>query len=191
VASPPPEPRISKILKAALSKWMHAASQSVPIRKHRRISLQLTPSEAAVTDALAHVLGNTLCLSLATQAFSWNLKGPGAGALRRTLRTQHRDLLSAMEPVVDLIRASGLDVLADDSDRLVPRERRLLLCMAGRVELLQTLIDAQRSMMASVEAAIEVARSAEDEAVVSALGLQLLMHRRQLAALVAELHPGG
>lgn len=141
----------------------------------------------ATAEGLAHVMGNTCCLALATMSVSWNLHGPGAAALRRLLGEQHGELMLALEALADRTRALGIPAVADESDGIFAQERRIALCFAPRDEALRALAGAHGGLIESIEAAIGVARDGEDEATQALLCARLASHDRHRVMLSSEL----
>lgn len=141
----------------------------------------------AIVDGLAHVMGNTCCLSLATMSVQWNIRGPGSSALRDVLDGQRLEMHLALNLFAGRMQALGVPAVADESDGVMARERRLALSTARRQEALQALVNAHGCLLESLEAALALARDAEDDATSTLLARRVLAHDGYRIALASEM----
>jgi starvation-inducible DNA-binding protein len=141
----------------------------------------------AIVDGLAHVMGNTCCLSLATMIVQWNIRGPGTAALRQVLNGQRQDMHRALDLIAGRMQALGAPATADESDGVMSRERRLALSLVSRGEALAALVGGHGCLLESLDAALTLSREGEDDATSSLLARRVLAHDQYRVTLGNEL----
>ena len=138
------------------------------------------PRTEALADALRHVLADAICVTALAQFARWNTARTAAGPQRALFLRRTRAGRGAQEALARRLRAIGRPAALHPSD---PSEvPRWMLAAQSDDPLAQTalLAAAGAEFLASVEAAIEVARDAPDPPAMRGLGR---LARRERAAL--------
>jgi DNA-binding ferritin-like protein len=140
--------------------------------------------DAAMVEALAHVLGNTCRLFRASLCGRWNTVGPGAQEFAILCEAQAREMFEGQFPTADRIRLLSGPAVPDDSDNVVVgRPAELDFRQPTPIRVARMLADGHESAILSIEAACDVAEEIGDKGTHMVLNQRLIAHQGHLVAL--------
>ena len=144
-----------------------------------------TTDIGAVTEALSHILGNTLRLASTTLNFRWNVVGPFAIVLHGVFKDQADELWAAADDLGEALRAIDAPASGEQYDPIIlPCVQELTdapVCQQMKCILLQAHTD----MCTAIEAALDVALAEQDLGTAGILTTRLNAHRRHRRLLAA------
>jgi DNA-binding ferritin-like protein len=143
-------------------------------------------SRLAMTEAFAHLLGNTSSLQRATMSGEWNVRGPYSVEAAILLHRQAAELFRAQGLIAGRIRMMGGMALPDESD-LVLTEREQGACseMSDPEGLVRILASGHGKAIVSIRSASDVAIDIDDRGSLVVLDMRLIAHEQHLARLEA------
>lgn len=132
----------------------------------------------AIADALSKVLANTYALYLKTQNFHWNVVGPNFLTLHELFEGQYLNLATAIDGIAERIRSVGhaapgsfsefsqLSTIEDAQQGVIAKD------------MLKILLEDHQTLIATCQAALEVAESAKDEVTTDLLIGRITDHQK-------------
>ena len=120
-------------------------------------------SNNLVAESLKKVLASSYILSLKTQNYHWNVKGPHFKQLHDLFGEQYNELNTAIDDIAERIRALGINAPANYSTYQSLSEITDGKEDQDSVSMVKDLANDQKKIVDDLNIAIEVAQKAGDE----------------------------
>ena len=120
-------------------------------------------SNNPVTEILKKVLASSYILSLKTQNYHWNVKGPHFKQLHDLFGEQYNELNTAIDDIAERIRALGINAPANYSIYQSLSEIKDGKEDQDSASMVKDLANDQKKIVDDLNIAIEVAQKAGDE----------------------------
>jgi starvation-inducible DNA-binding protein len=120
-------------------------------------------SNNPVAESLKKVLASSYILSLKTQNYHWNVKGPHFKQLHDLFGEQYNELNTAIDDIAERIRALGINAPANYSTYQSLSEIEDGKEDQDSISMVKDLANDQKKIVDDLNIAIQVAQKASDE----------------------------
>lgn len=145
------------------------------------------PGAVQIADAFRHVLGNTCRISRTAASYAWNVTGPGARGASACFSEQAVELHASLDDIASHIRDLGACAILDYSDRVVTMNPPHSSHVPDIDAMFLNMCSGHAQACMSIEAAIDVSRSCDDEVGIQVLSSRLAAHRRHFRITTMEM----
>ena len=140
--------------------------------------------DAAIAEAIRHILGNTCRLVRTTQCCKWNARGPLAAAAALIFALQIEEMLRAEDELAERLLLVSAAAVSDDSEAvIVPRPQDHDYAALTVNDMVGLLAQGHDRALVSIAAGCDVAREYADHGSLHVLGVRLVAHQRHALRL--------
>ena len=144
-------------------------------------------SNAAVVDALSHLLADSYTLYLKTHNYHWNVTGPMFTTLHTLFMTQYTELALAIDEIAERLRSLGAFAPGSYTEFKKLSAVKEPSGHPSAEAMIRTLVDDQAIVVASANGVFKAAEKAGDQASADLASRRLDVHEKSAWMLRSHL----
>lgn len=133
-----------------------------------------------LTDSLSKVLASSYALYLKTQNFHWNVTGPNFKALHSLFEEQYTELFNAIDEIAERIRTLGAYAPGSFSAYSNLSSIKDAVEILDASTMVKNLASDQITILKDIQATLDLAKNASDEATMGILVERISVHEKNL-----------